>query len=61
MKKTRLKGMDRIKGDERKRGDYDFVLSVPFHASDQVECRYKINRLGYDKVVPIFSHAVDKK
>jgi REP element-mobilizing transposase RayT len=48
VKKLRLKGMDRIKGDERILGDSDFVMSVLSQADEQFERRYELKRLGYD-------------
>ena len=48
VKKLRLKGMDRIKGDERILGDSDFVVSVLSQADEQFERRYEFKRLGYD-------------
>lgn len=48
VKKLRLKGMDRIKGDERILGDSDFVMSVLSKADEQFERRYELKRLGYD-------------
>ncbi|XPS84694.1 uncharacterized protein Dvar_27120 [Desulfosarcina variabilis str. Montpellier] len=36
----RLKGMDRIKGDERILGDSDFVLSVLSQANERFKRRY---------------------
>ncbi|MCB2147702.1 MAG: transposase [Deltaproteobacteria bacterium] len=48
VKKLRLKGMDRIKGDERILGDSDFVMSVLSQADEQFERGYELKRLGYD-------------
>ena len=48
VKKMRLKGMDRIKGNERILGDSDFVLSVLSEANERFERRYERKRRGYD-------------
>jgi putative transposase len=48
VKKMRLKGMDRIKRDERILGDSDFVLSVLSQANERFERRYELKRRGYD-------------
>lgn len=48
VKKMRLKGMDRIKGDQRILGDSDFVLSVLSEAKERFERRYELKRRGYD-------------
>jgi len=48
VKKMRLKGMDRIKGDERILGDSDFALSVLSSAKERFERSYQLKRLGYD-------------
>jgi REP element-mobilizing transposase RayT len=48
VKKMRLKGMDRIKGDERILGDPDFVLSILSQANERFERSYELKRRGYD-------------
>jgi len=48
VKKLRLKGMDRLKGDERILGDTDFVQSMLAHAREHFERYYELQRLGYD-------------
>lgn len=46
--KISLKGMDRIKGDERMLDDPDFVLTVLSQAKERFERRYGLIRFGYD-------------
>ena len=48
VKKLRLNGMDRIKGDERILGDSDFVLSVLAKANERYEQGYALKQQGYD-------------
>ncbi|WP_459903873.1 transposase [Desulfosarcina cetonica] len=48
IKKIRLRGMDRIKGDERILGDSDFVESVLSEANETFDHRYERKQQGYD-------------
>ncbi len=47
-KKLRLKGMDRLKGDERILGDSDFVQVMLSEAKEHFERYYELKRLGHD-------------
>lgn len=64
-KKLRLKGQDRMKGDERILGDGDFVMSVLSEADERLDRGYELKRLGYDidkveeRVLEIYG--IDKK
>ena len=44
----RLKGQDRLKGDERILGERDFVLEVLKEADEKFSRYYEMKRLGYD-------------
>jgi REP element-mobilizing transposase RayT len=48
VKKLRLKGMDRLKGDERILGDTDFVQEMLAEAKENLEHHYELKRLGHD-------------
>jgi REP element-mobilizing transposase RayT len=48
VKKLRLKGMDRLKGDERILGDTDFVQAMLAEAKEHFERHYELKRLGHD-------------
>jgi hypothetical protein len=48
VKKLRLKGMDRLKGDERILGDSDFVQVMLSEAKEHFERCYELKRLGHD-------------
>jgi hypothetical protein len=48
VKKSRLKGLNHIKSDERILGESDFVDSVLSQADEKFEPRYEIMRRGYD-------------
>jgi len=60
VKKIRLWGQDRLKGDERILGESDFVLEVLSEADERFNRKYELKRLGYnlekveDKVAEIF-------
>ena len=47
-KKLRLRGHDRMKGDERILGDGDFVTSILADANERLDRRYDLKRRGYD-------------
>jgi REP element-mobilizing transposase RayT len=47
-KKLRLRGHDRMKGDERILGDGDFVTSILADANERLARRYDVKRRGYD-------------
>lgn len=47
-KKLRLKGRDRMKGDERILGDGDFVMNILSVANERMDRRYELKSLGYD-------------
>jgi putative transposase len=47
-RKLRLKGQDRMKGDERILGDGDFVLSVLTEADERLDRGYELKMLGID-------------
>ena len=47
-KKLRLKGQDRVKGDQRILGDSDFVLGVLAEADAKFNRYYELKSLGYD-------------
>ena len=63
-KKLRLKGYDRLKGDERILGESDFVMSILAEANEKLDRFYEIKSQGYDiekvenRVIEIFG--VDK-
>ena len=48
VKKMRLRGQDRIKGDERILGESDFVMDVLSQADEKYSRQYELKRLGYD-------------
>ncbi|MEA2004059.1 MAG: transposase, partial [archaeon] len=48
IKKLRLNGQDRIKGDERILGDGEFVTALLSEAKEKFERGYKLKKLGYD-------------
>ena len=48
VKKMRLTGQDRLKGDERILGKSDFVREVLSQADEQYSRQYELKRLGYD-------------
>jgi len=60
VKKIRLRGQDRLKGDERVLGESDFVLEVLSRADERFSRKYELKRLGYnlekveEKVAGIF-------
>jgi putative transposase len=45
---VRLKGQDRMKGDERILGDGDFVMNILSEADERVDRRYELKSLGYE-------------
>jgi len=47
VKKLRLKGQDRMKGDERILGDGDFVMNVLSEADERMDRRYELKSRGY--------------
>jgi len=48
VRKVRLKGQDRMKGDERILGDGDFVMNILSEADERLDRRYELKSLGYD-------------
>jgi len=48
VKKLRLKGHDRVKGDERILGESEFVAGLLSEANEQLNRRYELKGLGYD-------------
>ena len=48
VKKMRLRGQDRLKGDERILGESDFVMEVLSQADEKYSRHYELKRLGYD-------------
>jgi len=60
VKKIRLRGQDRLKGDERILGESDFILEVVSEANEKFNRKYELKRLGYNlekvehKVADIF-------
>jgi len=48
VKKMRLKGHDRVKGDERILGEHDFVMDILAEANDKYNRRYELKKSGYD-------------
>jgi len=60
VKKVRLRGQDRLKGDERILGESDFVLEVLSEANERFNRKYELKCLGYNlekvehKVAKIF-------
>lgn len=60
VKKIRLRGQDRLKGDERILGESDFVLEVLSEANERFNRKYELKCLGYNlekveyKVAKIF-------
>ena len=48
VKKMRLRGQDRLKGDERILGESDFVMEVLAQADEKYSRHYELKRLGYD-------------
>lgn len=65
VKKMRLSGHDRIKGDERILGESDFVMEVLSQADEKYSRQYELKNQGYDlerleqRVVEIYG--IDKK
>jgi len=47
-KRLRLRGQDRVKGDQRILGDSDFVLDVLAEADEKFDRYYELKSLGYD-------------
>jgi hypothetical protein len=47
-KKLRLKGQNRVKGDERILGDIDFVMNILSEANERMDRHYELRSLGYD-------------
>ena len=45
---VRLKGQDRMKGDERILGDGDFVMNILSEAAERLDRRYELKSLGHD-------------
>ena len=66
IKKMRLKGQDRGKGDERILGDGEFVTALLSEANEKFERRYELKGLGYDlkkisqKVSKIYDIGIEK-
>ena len=48
VKKLRIKGQDRMKGDERILGDGDFVMDILSEANERMDRQYELKSLGYD-------------
>ena len=48
LKKMRLAGHDRVKGDERILGDSDFVSSILAEANEKLDRHYELKSQGYD-------------
>ncbi len=46
MKKIRLKGHDRVKGDERILGNSDFVSQILDEANDKLDRQYELRNGG---------------
>jgi len=63
---VRLKGQDRMKGDERILGDGDFVMNILSDADERLDRRYELKSLGYDldkveqKVLEIYQIVKDR-
>ena len=47
-RKSRQRGQDRIKGDQRILGESDFVLEVLSQADEKFDRYYELKSLGYD-------------
>ena len=47
VKKLRLRGHDRIKGDERILGDGEFVMAILSEADERMDRRYELKSRGY--------------
>jgi putative transposase len=47
VRKLRLKGHNRMKGDERILGDGDFVMTILSEADEQMDRRYELKSRGY--------------
>jgi len=47
-RRLRLKGQDRMKGDERILGGGDFVMNILSEADERMDRRYELKSLGYD-------------
>ncbi len=66
VKKLRLRGMDRVKGDQRILGDSTFVQSILEQAGQNLERSYDLMRQGIDldnvaeKVAKIFNIGTDE-
>jgi hypothetical protein len=48
VKKLRLTGQDRVKGDERILGESEFVSGLLSEANEKLNRRYELKGLGYD-------------
>jgi len=48
VKKLRLRGQDRIKGDERILGESDFVMEILAEADEKYNRQYELRSRGYD-------------
>jgi len=48
VKKTRLKGQDRIKSDQRILGEGDFISEVLSESEKEFSRKYRLKSLGYD-------------
>ena len=48
VKKLRLRGQDRIKGDERILGESDFVMEILTEADEKYNRQYELRSRGYD-------------
>ncbi len=48
VKRSRVGGSSRVKGDERILGDTEFVLSILSEAEERLERGYELKRKGYD-------------
>jgi putative transposase len=65
-RKLRLKGQDRIKGDERILGEGEFVSGLLSEAKEKLNRRYELKCLGYDfekviqRVSLLYNIGVDK-
>jgi len=48
VRKLRLRGQDRIKGDERILGESDFVMEILSEADEKFNREYELKSMGYD-------------
>jgi putative transposase len=48
VKKLRVKGHDRMKGDERILGDGEFVMTILSEADERIDRRYELKSRGYN-------------